>query len=274
MRSFSMRITTGLILVVLAALPARADTGAGSELRCLIKPSQVVAVGTPVEGLIESVTVDQGDLVGAGQVLAVLESSRERAAVAVAKAKSELESALKTTQVRMEYGVRKVERARDLRKTSAIAHNELDEAETELRVAEAAALEAKEDHELARLEYQRAAAELALRTIRSPITGLVVERYLTPGELVRQSPVLKVAQIHPLRVEVFAPLAWLDKIVPGMVADVVPDSATSSPYVATVETVNRVIDTANGTFGVRLHLPNPDHHIPAGLPCTVHFHTP
>lgn len=274
MCSLPIRVATGLILVVLTALPASADTGVRSELPCLIKPSQVVAVGTPVEGLIESVTVDQGDLVGAGQVLAVLESSRERATVAVAKAKSELESALKTTQVQMEYGARKVERARDLRKNSAIAHNELDEAETEFRVAEAAALEAKEEHELARLEYQRAVAELALRTIRSPIAGLVVERYLAPGELVRQSPVLKIAQIHPLRVEVFAPLAWLDKIVPGMVADVVPDSATSSSYVATVETVNRVIDTANGTFGVRLHLPNSDHHIPAGLPCTVHFRMP
>jgi len=174
----------------------------------------------------------------------------------------------------MEYGARKVERARDLRKTSAIAHNELDEAETELRVAEAAALEAKEEHELAQLEYQRAAAELALRTIRSPIVGLVVERYLAPGELIRQSPILKVAQVDPLRVEVFAPLAWLDKIVPGMVADVMPDTAQSSPYMATVDTVNRVIDTANGTFGVRLHLPNPDHRIPAGLPCTVRFHTP
>ena len=101
-----------------------------------------------------------------------------------------------------------------------------------------------------------------------------MERYLAPGELIRQSPILKVAQVDPLRVEVFAPLAWLDKIVPGMVADVMPDTAQSSPYMATVDTVNRVIDTANGTFGVRLHLPNPDHRIPAGLPCTVRFHTP
>ncbi len=274
MLSSRMLLSSVLVLVVSAALPAMADTGAPSDLRCLIKPSQVVAVGTPVEGLIESITVDQGDPVTAGQVVAVLESSRERAAAAVAKAKSELEAALRTTQVRMEYGARKVERARDLRKTSAIAHNELDEAETELRVAEAAALEAKEEHELAQLEYQRAAAELALRTIRSPIAGLVVERYLAPGELIRQSPILKVAQVDPLRVEVFAPLAWLDKIVPGMVADVMPDTAQSSPYMATVDTVNRVIDTANGTFGVRLHLPNPDHRIPAGLPCTVRFHTP
>lgn len=274
MPSSRILLSNVLVLIISAALPTMADTGAPSDLRCLIKPSQVVAVGTPVEGLIESITVDQGDPVTAGQVVAVLESSRERAAMAVAKAKSELEAALKTTQVRMEYGARKVERARDLRKTSAIAHNELDEAETELRVAEAAALEAKEEHELAQLEYQRAAAELALRTIRSPIAGLVVERYLAPGELIRQSPILKVAQVDPLRVEVFAPLVWLDKIVPGMVADVMPDTAQSSPYMATVDTVNRVIDTANGTFGVRLHLANPDHHIPAGLPCTVRFRTP
>jgi membrane fusion protein (multidrug efflux system) len=35
--------------------------------------------------------------------------------------------------------------------------------------------------------------------------------------------------------------------------------------------VDRVIDAASGTIGVRLKLPNPDYHIPAGLKCTVAF---
>ena len=59
MRSFSMRITTGLILVVLAVLP-RGRIRVPEVVRCLIKPSQVVCrIRYPVEGLIESVTVDQ-----------------------------------------------------------------------------------------------------------------------------------------------------------------------------------------------------------------------
>jgi len=36
-----------------------------------------------------------------------------------------------------------------------------------------------------------------------------------------------------------------------------------------VTVVDRVIDAASGTFGVRLDLPNPDLSIPGGLPCEI-----
>ena len=42
-------------------------------------------------------------------------------------------------------------------------------------------------------------------------------------------------------------------------------------HVASVTLVDRVIDAASGTFGARLELPNPDHSIPGGLHCQVHF---
>lgn len=38
---------------------------------------------------------------------------------------------------------------------------------------------------------------------------------------------------------------------------------------ARVTVVDRVVDAASGTFGVRLALPNPGHRIPAGLKCKV-----
>jgi multidrug efflux pump subunit AcrA (membrane-fusion protein) len=38
-----------------------------------------------------------------------------------------------------------------------------------------------------------------------------------------------------------------------------------------VSIVDRVIDAASGTFGVRLTMPNPGHAVPAGLKCMVEF---
>jgi hypothetical protein len=35
--------------------------------------------------------------------------------------------------------------------------------------------------------------------------------------------------------------------------------------------VDKVIDAASGTLGVRLQMPNPDNKIPAGLKCSVSF---
>ena len=40
---------------------------------------------------------------------------------------------------------------------------------------------------------------------------------------------------------------------------------------ATVTVVDRVLDAASGTFGVRLALPNPDLLLPAGIRCKISF---
>ena len=244
---------------------------AGSDISCLVQPQMVVAVGSPVEGLIHAVNVDQGDFVKEGQVLATLESSLQQAEVAVAKGRAEMEAEVKGTQVRAEFSARKVARAQELQKTSSIGHHEFDEAETEKRVAEVNHLEALEKRKLAQLELQRANADLALRTIRSPITGFVTERFVSPGELVRQAPLLKLAQLDPLRVEVFAPLTLLGKISVGKTAEVKLEVQPAAAYQAKVTVVNPVVDSASGTFAVRLELPNPKFRIPAGLACTVRF---
>lgn len=221
--------------------------------------------------MIASVLVELGDVVTEGQIIATLEPSREQAAVAVAKGKAELQAPLKASQEKAEFGKRKLLRAQDLRKSAAIGQQELDEAETEQRLADVAFLDAQETQRVRQLEYQFAAAELALRTIRSPITGLVVERFLSPGELTRQTPLVKVAQLHPLRIEAFVPMGWMGKIAPGMLAEVQPAVDGAPVYDARVETVGLIVDNATATFGVRLTLPNSTYRLPAGLACLVRF---
>ena len=244
----------------------------GAEMACVIKPSAEISIGTPVEGLIQTVPVDRGDWVTKGQVIVTLESSWEEATVALAKAKAEAEAALKSSQVKVGFSSRKVERAMDLFKTNAIARHDVDEAQTEKALAEMSYQEASETKHLAELEWHRATAALSLRTIRSPITGVVVDRLLSPGELARQTPVMKLAQIDPLRVEVFAPLSLLGKLKSGMRAEVRPEGKGQPAYQAKIIVVNRVVDSASGTFGVRLEMPNPNNAIAAGLACTVEFH--
>lgn len=124
---------------------------------------------------------------------------------------------------------------------------------------------------LADLELQRTSAEVALRTIKSPVNGVVVERFMHPGEFPKQEKILKLAQIDPLRVEVYVPVAMLGKIAVGRTAYVKPESPVTGEYAAKVTVVDRVIDAASGTFGVRLELPNHDLKLPAGLKCTVRF---
>jgi hypothetical protein len=57
-------------------------------------------------------------------------------------------------------------------------------------------------------------------------------------------------------------------------AEVHPEEPIGGSYRATVTVVDRVMDAASGTFGVRLALPNPELHLPAGLKCKIHFSRP
>ena len=100
---------------------------------------------------------------------------------------------------------------------------------------------------------------------------MVVERYVSPGEYVNTQPLLRVAQIDPLRVEVIVPAQIFGKISPGMTATIIPELREYGQQTATVSIVDKVIDSASSTFGVRLELPNAEHKIPAGLKCLVRF---
>jgi RND family efflux transporter MFP subunit len=284
-RTYSRSIVTGIMrrfgrwrrLAVAAACLAVGSVGGaaladdGGHRACVMKPYMEVSLGAPVEGVIQHVHVERGDWVTKGQVIVTLEASVEKATVDLAKAKAEAEATIKSTQAKMAFSARKLERATELYKSNSIARHELDEAETERSLAELAYLEATEKKRMDELEWRRATAALHLRTIASPLNGVVVERLLSPGESAGKTPIVKLAQINPLRIEVFAPLSLLGKLKPGMKAEVRPESENASMYHADVTVVNRVVDSASGTFGVRLEMPNPNHAIPAGLACTVKF---
>ena len=57
----------------------------------------------------------------------------------------------------------------------------------------------------------------------------------------------------------------------GMTAQILPDSLPDAQLHAEVTIVDKVIDAASGTYGVRLKLNNPNYKIPGGLKCKVRF---
>lgn len=122
------------------------------------------------------------------------------------------------------------------------------------------------------LEMQRAAALLTQRTIVSPIDGYVIKRIMAPGENVfEQAKIMKIAQIDPLSVEVYLPIAVFPMIKQGMTAEVRPSQPAGTVHTASVSVIDKVLDAASDTFGVRLVLANPKHEMPAGVNCTVTF---
>jgi RND family efflux transporter MFP subunit len=261
-----------VLLVTTIALSASAEEQKSSrgEFDCLIQPRMVLKLGTPVPGLLTEVLVDRGAVVRKGDVLAKLESGVEEAAAALAQARADNDSTVKSSRAKRDFQLRKEERAKQLRRTDNIALSAADEAETAARVAESEYEEAEVNLQLARLDLARAREVLKQRTIRSPINGVVVERKLGPGEYAfDQAHLMTVSQIDPLNVEVYVPLSQFGRIHLGNSAQVYPE--VGGEYTAIVTVVDQVFDAASGTIGIRLELPNPDYALPAGLKCQIRF---
>ena len=273
-RGFTIRRAVVLVVMMAFAVPSalRAQQAPGTDLDCLIQPGEVVTLSAPVEGVVDLMLTERGERVRQGDVIAVLESSAERAAVAVAKARAEQMSTLEASKVRVDFGIRRYLRTDEMFKKNLIPLKDLDEAETAKILAEISVKEAQEAARVAALEYERAKTLLELRTIRSPVAGVVMERLRSPGELTdRERPLVKIAQIDPLRVDVVVPLALYGKVVVRQPAEVTPETPLNRPRRAVVTAVGPVADAASGTFGVRLEMPNADHVVPGGLKCQSRF---
>ena len=254
-----------------AGAGAAAAEDNASTLSCIIEPSQVVEIGSAVTGLIQAIHVERSEFVEAEQVLVELDSEVEQAAVQVASARAAMNEQIRSSQASATLGKRKLDRVNKLFHNDTLSLDLREEVETEEKVARLELEQARAEKRLAALRHEQALAVLKRRTIRSPLSGVVVERMMSPGERVEEEPILKIAQIDPLRVEVILPSALFGSIELGMRAAVVPEFPGDTVHVASVSIVDRVIDAASGTFGVRLELPNPDYEIPGGLHCQVRF---
>lgn len=246
-RLFLLVLGLGLGPVLLPAL-ASGQSGQSGRIapdhECLIQAHVDVSVSSAVSGIVERVRVERGELVRKGQVLVELVSGIETAAYDLARA-------------RAEFAERTNTRNAELVDEKLISSNEKDSLET--------------DALLARLEERRAREVLDLRTVSSPIAGVVADVSVDPGEFVDQQEMLRVVQLDPLDVEVVVPAALYGRIEKGAEGEVRPEAPFDRVHPAKVVIVDRVVDAASGTFGLRLELPNPKGGLPAGLKCRVRF---
>ena len=265
---------TRLPLPVCAVASLLACAAHAAEFDCVIEARQQVEIRSPVEAVIESVLVQRGDLIKKGQVIATLESGPERAALELARSRATMQGELRSAEARVDLAQKKMVRAEELYKQNFVSVNARDEAEAEYRFSTEQLRQARENQKLAELEVQRSTEVLALRTIKSPFSGVVVEVLQKPGEFSStnlKDPIVKLAEVDPLHVEVILPVALYGRIKVGAQAQVLPEQPVGGRYSATVKVVDRVIDAASGTFGVRLELPNRNREIPAGARCRVRF---
>ncbi|MGQ7847575.1 efflux RND transporter periplasmic adaptor subunit [Granulosicoccus sp. 3-233] len=247
---------------------ASAASASVNTHECLMEPMVVLELGSETQGLIEVLEVDRGERVAAGDVVARLKSTVERRRVEQARKRAGMRGEITAREADLELASIVLDRSTGLHGKSLISSQELDEARAQYRVAQAALEQAQDNAGQLELEMLRAEALLEQRIVRSPVDGVVVEHSSFAGEFVQDNPIMTIAQLDPLRVEVVLPLSEFGKYRQGDTARVKPELG-GPEVIAVVDVVDPLLDASSGTFGIRLLLDNADGQLIAGQKCTV-----
>jgi HlyD family secretion protein len=150
-----------------------------------INPVTLVNVGTQVSGTVKKLFVDFNSKVKKGQILLELD------AALLAAQQKQSEANVQNAQATLELATANLKRARDLFALEYVAQQDLDTAIQAKKSAEAQLL-------LARAQLEKDRANLSYSVIRSPVSGVVVDREVDVGQTVAaslQTPTLfKIAQ--------------------------------------------------------------------------------
>jgi len=254
-----------------AANVATAEYSSMPAMDCVINPYRVVDISSPVAGIIEKLYVERSQKVSAGEMVAQLEASVERADVALAKYRTGIQSEVGLGQVNISFDMARKKRVDTLLEKQNISKENADQIEREVQLSRWKLRQAKELLDIRKLELHRAEEQLKQKSIRAPFDGFVLDTFKYRGEYVEEQPILRLVQLDPLVIETIVPMEYFGTIKVGMLAEIRPEVLFKEKLMGTVTAVDRIGDTASNTFGIKLSTPNPDNHIPAGLKCIVKF---
>jgi HlyD family secretion protein len=165
-----------------------------------LEPRNQVDIGSELSGTIRTVNVDVNDEVKAGQVLAVLDTTRLEAQVLQAQ------SSLTSAEARVVQGdagmkeaqanLARLQKVRELSGGKLPSQQDMDVAEAALARAEGEAAAARAAVAQSRANLEAVRTDLGKAQIRSPINGVVLVRSVEPGQTVAAS--LQVATLFTL----------------------------------------------------------------------------
>ena len=268
-RRFALSCKACAAALVVLGSTAASGTDLDEAFECVVMPYRVFDLSSGVSGRLDRVHVERADKVSEGQILAALESKVERANLEFARARARMKSELMLREASLVFDERSRARLDNLHARRVASEQEKDEAERAAELGHWQVALAKDNRHLAALEARRAEALLELRTVSSPFDGVVMERFKSPGEYVDEEPIVRVAQLGPLRVEVIVPIGRSREFRSGLDAWVYAETDPERPWRAAVTAVDAVGDPASGTFRARLELPNPGQQHLAGIRCTA-----
>jgi RND family efflux transporter MFP subunit len=258
----------------------------------LVSPDQA-KVSSEVAGVVQQISMELGQEVTAGQVVAKLDPRELE--LALYRAESQLrqtEAQLgidgmkvkepppdeQISSIRMAIANRddaqaQLRRAQRLRSQNLLSQADLDTAETKVKVTEANYQTAIENVQSlkATLQDRRHAVTLAQKklndtNIRASISGQISERLVQQGEFIRENtPVVSIVQMNPLKVRTAIQERYAGLVRPGLTVEFSVESAPGQKFTGKVAYVSPSVDQTTRTFPVEVLVDNSDRRLKPGF---------
>jgi len=226
-------VTVEAVKVARAALP-QTITAVGS-----LRSDESITVRPEVAGRISAILFSEGQRVSKGATLVRLDPSINEADVAQSRANLKLAQS-------------KFDRATDLAKSNFISGQAKDEAENNLRVAEAA--------------LQLAEAKLAKTEIKAPFAGIIGLRVMSIGDYVKEgADIVNLEAIDPLKVDFRVPEIYMRQVQVGQALEVALDALPGKTYEGRVFAINPLVDANGRSIVIRAMVKNADTALRPGM---------
>ncbi len=180
---------------------------------------------------IDKISVDVGDKVYAGQVVAVLD-----------------QTTLKQQELQLATTQDNYDRMKPVHASGGISDQQMTQLENTLNLQKEVVEQLRKNS-----------------TIKSPISGVVTARNFEPGDLFAAKPILHIMQINKLKVMANVSVQYFPVVKVGQKVTIEVDIFPGETFEGTVSRINPALDAATRTFGVEVTIPNAKERLRPGM---------
>jgi RND family efflux transporter MFP subunit len=208
-----------------------------------VEPFEEVTLHARAEGYLKTIRVDRGDWVKKGDLLAEIDSPD----LVQSLAETEAEHALKRT----------------LYEKLATVQRESPDMVSEMDIEKA-----KGERDAARAKFERLTALRAYLFVHAPFAGVITERFVHPGALIRAgsnaTPLLHLMNTDPVRVMVDVPDSEASFVREGTRARVLAADSSGEALEGKVTRFSWALHPSTRMMRAEVHVPNPKNLLRAG----------
>ena len=202
-----------------------------STFTATVEADKVNNIAPAMGGRIREIYVDVGAYVKKGQTLVAMDAATY----------SQQETQVATLR-------RDFERYQELFEVGGISKQQLDQAKTQLDVAETAMGNLGENTRLV-----------------SPLSGVVTARNYDPGDVAMQLPILTIESMNPVKVMLNVSERYYSDVKVGMPVEVEADALGDEIFEGKISLIYPTIDPVSHTFTVEVAVPNSNQKLRPGM---------